>query len=90
MNDNLLRLSTIEPSRDFSVLLLTFVTTSGCFSLSGGRTTTSSDPLVVCARVVGQGAQDGRIPSLLLLYLWLLELRDEKWEGRADGWAGEL
>jgi hypothetical protein len=54
MNNNLRRLTTIEPIRNTAVLLLTLVTTSGGLTFPGGRTTTSPNALVVGARVIGE------------------------------------
>lgn len=48
VNDNILRLTTIETCGDLSVLTLTLVTTTRSFTLAGGRTTASSDAFVVC------------------------------------------
>lgn len=48
------RLSTIEPRGDFSMLLLTLMTTSGGLTLTGRRTTTSSNSLIVRPRSIGQ------------------------------------
>lgn len=54
VHDNLRRLSTIESSRNLSVLSLTLVTPSGRLSLTGRRTATSSDALAVSPRVIGE------------------------------------
>ncbi len=49
-------LTTRKASRDFSMLLLTFVTSAGGFAFAGGGSSPSSDAFVVCAFGVGQGA----------------------------------
>lgn len=48
------------------MLLLTLVTSSGGFTLTGGRTTTSSDALVVGALGIGERGEDVRVPTLLV------------------------
>lgn len=66
MNNNIRRLTTIKRSGDLSMLLLTLVTSSGGFTLTGGRTTTSSDALVVGALGIGERGEDVRVPTLLV------------------------
>lgn len=66
MHHDLRRLTTIKPSGDFTMLLLTLVTSSGRFTLSGGRTPTSSDALVVGALRIGERGEDVRVPALLV------------------------
>lgn len=57
-HDNVGRLSSIECSRHFAVLLLTLVTTSRCFALARRGTAATSYPLVVCAGVIRERVQD--------------------------------
>ena len=52
-DDLVFRLTTREASRDFSMLLLTFVTSAGGFAFAGGGSSPSSDAFVVCAFGVG-------------------------------------
>lgn len=66
MDHNLRRLTTIKRSGDFSMLLLTLVTSSRRFTLSGGRSSTSSDALVVGALRIGERGEDVRVPALLV------------------------
>lgn len=47
VHDNILGLTTIETRRNFSVLTLTLVTTTGSFTFAGRRTTSSSNAFVV-------------------------------------------
>jgi hypothetical protein len=54
VHHNLRRLSTIEPRGDFSMLLLTLVATSRGLTLTGRRTTTSPNSLIVRPRSIGQ------------------------------------
>lgn len=84
MHNTLRRLTTIEVIGHFSMLLLTFVTSSRSFTLSRRGTATSSNALVVCSGVIGEGAQDGGIASLLLL----MELRSD--EGEERGASGRI
>lgn len=58
------RLSTIEAGRDFSVLLLTLMTTPRCLSLPTGWSSTSSDALIVGTFRVGQGGQNRGVALL--------------------------
>lgn len=69
MHNTFRRLTTIEVIRHFSMLLLTFMTSSRRFTLSRGGTATSSNALVVCSGGIGEGAQDGGISGLLMMEL---------------------
>lgn len=90
MHDTFRRLTTIEVIRHFSVLLLTFVTSSRCFTLSRGGTTTSSNSLVVCSRGIGERAQDRGIASLLLMELRSEQGEERRASGRIQRRDGEL
>jgi hypothetical protein len=70
VDNNVGRLTTIEPGRDLSMLTLTLVTASRGLTLAGSRTTTAADTLVVGRRIVGERGEDVRAA--------LLELRDEE------------
>jgi len=66
MDDNLRRLSTVEPRGDLSMLLLTLMTPSGSFSFPRSRTTTASDLLAVRTRIIGKRSEDVGVAALLL------------------------
>jgi hypothetical protein len=51
-------LATGEAGWDFTMLLLTFVTSTGSFAFAGGGTASSSNAFVVCALGVGESAED--------------------------------
>lgn len=55
MHDNIRRLTTVETRRHLSMLSLTLMTASRGLSLPRGRTSTSSNPFVICPGVVGEG-----------------------------------
>lgn len=65
VHDDILRLTTIEARRDLAVLLLTLVTTSGSFTLAGGRTTTAADALVVGCGIIRERGENGGVAGLL-------------------------
>lgn len=77
--DNILRcLTTRKPSRNLPMLFLTTLTTSRGLSFPRGRAATSTNSLVVGARVVGDGGEDVCGAGV--------ELGEERW---GVGWFGE-
>jgi hypothetical protein len=72
-------LSTVEVCRHFAVLLLAFVPAAGGFALAAGWAAPATDLLVIGARIVGEGRENGCGAGLL-----------ENLEVRADGepWRG--
>lgn len=59
-------LAAVEVRGDFAVLLLPFVAAAGCLAFAAGGTASAADLLVVGARVVGEGRQDGCGARLLV------------------------
>lgn len=72
MHDNLRRLPTIKPRRNFPMLLLTLMTAPRRLSLPGRRTPTPSDSLAVGPGVVRKRGENVCVAALLL------ELRNQK------------
>lgn len=83
MHHDLRRLTTRKSRRHFTMLLLTLMTTSGGLTLTGSRTTTSSNPLVIGGRVIGERGQDVSVAALLLL-----KLREEERQRRGRRRSG--
>lgn len=90
MHNPLRRLSSRKPRGHLAMLLLTLVSSPSGFTLSRGRTPSSSNPLIVCARVIRQLSKNGCMALLLLLELLLpfpvllMDLRQQKrryWRG---------
>lgn len=57
-------LTTLEPRRHLSMLLLTLVTASRRLSLARRRAPTNTYASVVRSRIIGQRREDGGAPSL--------------------------
>lgn len=68
MLHNQRRLTTLEPSVDFAVLLLTLVTSSRCLAMPGRRATTNALLVMDCPLGVRQAAEDGSRSSLVQLH----------------------
>jgi hypothetical protein len=58
------RLSSLEAHWHLSVLLLTLMATTGCFSLAGRGTTASPNALIVGLADVAKVAKNGCVPDL--------------------------
>lgn len=57
-------LPTLKPRVDFSMLLLTFVTSAGCLALARGRPAADANAFLVSVRVVGKAGEDRCATSL--------------------------
>ena len=56
---NLLRcLTTLESKRNLAMLLLTLVTSSGCFALARAGTATAADAVAVRSLGIGEGGEN--------------------------------
>jgi hypothetical protein len=83
MDDLFGGLTSVESRGDLSMLLLTLMTATRGFALSGCWTTSSSNLLVIRARCVAEVAEDRRGATLFVLRLRRDERRDD-----AGQWAG--
>jgi hypothetical protein len=86
MHDMVRRLPAVEARWSLVVLFLAAVATAGGLALAGGGAAASADPLVVGARVVGEGGEDVGVAALVLQ----LQLREQGRQGEGQlSWFGK-